>query len=306
MAGGAAALPATEEASTPPEYLSDLEGGRQGNGRRVILKARAMPERQLLLADNFDKSFDSSFPTAWVGCEALPQLPVYVHRDLLPGSLILVISLFGGIETLLVCLLAMGVSFFAVTAELDADCARGVRACFSNFVAFDKVEAASAEAIDELVSFEKFQFVLIAGGSPCQGESSLNAGRRGLADPRSQLFQFVPRLAADIQQRARAKGLQLRVWSMLENVASFTQGFHTAVSAAFGGEPVITQALDWGWEHRRRKWWIAGQDGALPLSGASLPEDIELYFDGAAWQLRWLGKPLPQRMHFEQGFHPSF
>ena len=61
------------------------------------------------------------------------------------------ISAFAGIETLLVTLLAMGASFFAISAETDEACQRSVARCFRNFQHFFDVTAVSVKDIVDIL-----------------------------------------------------------------------------------------------------------------------------------------------------------
>ena len=286
-------------------------------GKREVVLAPAAPfptpagavRRVLPPALLQEEPFKASSFTTWAGRDPLPTLPLFARHS---GRL-LVISLFGGVESLLVCLLAMGISFIAVSVELDPQCSSGVSRSFSNLVFHNDATTVTAEFLNSKVPLRDFDTILVAGGSPCQGESKLNQKRKGLQDPRSQLYKEVIRVHDEINRFVWRRECPPQVWKMLENVASCTEGFHKEVSAAFGGSPFITQSLDWGWQQRSRKWWLAGP-GGMPdprkLSLGSCQEEIEVLeegvFDATGRQLRWCGKPCPRKVHFDDNFKPAF
>ena len=261
--------------------------------RRVLLPK----SRQIELCPNFGTP---TKPLVWLGRDPLPQLPFAAQNH---GKL-LVVSLFDGVGALLVALLALSLSFVAVAVESDVNCSSCVDECFENLVSF--ADAATLQLSDflPLLEGQDFDDVLIFGGAPCQGESSLNKQRKGLADPRSQLAWCVPRLADLLEGYFQAAGKPTCVWRGLENVFHCTNDFNSEVSKVLG-MPFATQALDWGWESRKRKWWLAGPQGPLRPDAFLPPAGIQVIPTAQATLLQWKGKPLPKAVHFKDGFLAS-
>ena len=103
---------------------------------------------------------------------------------------ILVISLFDGIGGLLLALLALNVKFFYVAVECDEEATACIKANVSEIMCFKDVATFKFQDIRAQLKDREFDAILVAGGSPCQGNSSLNPKARGLKDPRSQMFYF--------------------------------------------------------------------------------------------------------------------
>ena len=60
------------------------------------------------------------------------------------------------------------------------------------------VEEFSAEALRPVLQKRDVAAILVGGGAPCQGNTSLNRGRRGLQDMRTQAAIRIPLLAEAI------------------------------------------------------------------------------------------------------------
>ena len=88
------------------------------SSRQVLLTK----SRQLEPCPNF---VASTKPLVWLGRDPLPQLPFAAQYH---GKLS-VISLFDGVGTILVALLALSLSFFAVAVESDINCSSCVDEC---------------------------------------------------------------------------------------------------------------------------------------------------------------------------------
>ena len=61
------------------------------------------------------------------------------------------------------------------------------------------VECVNAEMVRGLIKKRNILTVLVGGGSPCQGNTSLNKGRKGLADPRSQQPKQLVRIRDELK-----------------------------------------------------------------------------------------------------------
>ena len=98
--------------------------------------------------------------------------------------------------------------------------------------------------------------MIAGGGSPCQPNTSLNMGRRGLHDERAlQPFELV-RIIADIRDLPEVKEQRLPVLGWLENTASSPPEVVSAYSEALHAIPLEMDAADYGWTGRRRLFWI--------------------------------------------------
>ena len=77
-----------------------------------------------------------------------------------------------------------------------------------------------------------------------------------------------------------------------------------AYTSWLGGRPVLIEAFHCGWTARKRLYWLTGRAKSLD---APAPADWEWRDSDPlhAGELRYVGgKPLPPRVHFEQGFCP--
>lgn len=89
----------------------------------------------------------------------------------------------------------------------------------------------------------------MGGGSPCQGNTSLNLDRTGLEDPRSQQPLELRRLFQEFDELPEMQSVELI--GLLENVASMPKDVRAEYSAWLGCEPTLIEAASCGWVHRR-------------------------------------------------------
>ena len=120
-----------------------------------------------------------------------------------------VVDLFSGTGGLLVALATLGVRFIAVCAEENDDAAYLVTMGFPDAIHLVKAEEFAAPMLAPLLERRKCQGVIVAGGAPCQPNSSSNKHSNGLADPRAQLYKMVINAAQGIRELPQAKGLQI-------------------------------------------------------------------------------------------------
>ena len=131
----------------------------------------------------------------WRGQSELPQLPWPQPRQ----GLVLVVDMWSGIGGLLVALLALGVRCIAVSAEQDPAILPAVKQHFPHAVHVTSVEDLQGEDFLPVLQRRSFSAVLLGGGSPCQGNSALNLGRRGWQGPRSQQPKHLQRLVRELR-----------------------------------------------------------------------------------------------------------
>ena len=86
--------------------------------------------------------------------------------------------------------------------------------------------------------------IILGGGSPCQGNSSLNRGRKGLADPRSQQPEHLQRIRDEILALSEARTCEFITF--LENVASMPSTVCDEYSTWLGARPVLIDAACYG------------------------------------------------------------
>ena len=243
----------------------------------------------------------------WRGQSELPQMPWPQAR---PG-LVLVVDLWSGISGLLVALLALGVRCIAVAAEQQKDLWPAVQRSFPHLIHVKEVEA--LRGIDFLPVLKRRQFstILVGGGSPCQGNSSLNTHRRGLQDQRSQQPREMQRLIRELRQVMKDHNMKIPVVQFLENVGSSPPAVIDAYTKITTGTPVKINADIWGWVNRNRLYWIAGDGKSLTrktCTDIKLPDGFELteFRDTGSFEVtRSDRKPWPSRILFEDGYIPA-
>jgi site-specific DNA-cytosine methylase len=128
-----------------------------------------------------------------------------------------------------------------ISVEKDDHAARVVEARFPNTIRVTTVEDIDEKMVQSwALKFSQAALVLIGAGPPCQGVSGLNAGRKGaLRDARSGLFVHVSRI------RALVKGCfpWAQVRTLMESVGSMDEADRNVMSADFGEEPWLIDAL---------------------------------------------------------------
>ena len=169
-------------------------------------------------------------------------------------------DLWSGISGTIMALLALGIRVIALAAEWDED-ARDVAAKnMPNIVHMSKVEDIEPDMLKKVLSRRTFSGIIIGGGSPCQGNSSLNASRKGLGDERSRQPLLLSKLADDIELLSEVADQHIPVMRWLENVASSPTDVRQAYSLWLGspGMPcgyLCTEAAEYGYAKRSRLWW---------------------------------------------------
>ena len=93
----------------------------------------------------------------------------------------------------------------------------------------------------QLLRRRKFTAIVIGGGSPCQGNSSLNLHRKGLQDPRSQQPYHLQRLVRELRQVLAENHLQVPIAQFIENVGSAPADVVNKYSELTTGTPHLHQ-----------------------------------------------------------------
>ena len=169
-----------------------------------------------------------------------------------------------------------------------------------NVIHVPRVESLRAAALRPFLRRRQIRGIIMGGGSPCQGNSSLNLGRQGLGDIRSQQPMVMIQLRDEIKALPEASSLELV--SFLENVGSMPREVESQYSSWMGGTPVRIDASLCGWVHRNRLYWLIGSKGSVS-DQCDAPDDWEWDSDSRIPSLQFAGaKPLPPRVHLEQGY----
>eukprot|EP00435_Cladocopium_sp_Y103_P000858 s5581_g1.t1 len=240
-------------------------------------------------------------PVTWRGKGDLVQVP---WTPSLKGTW-LVLDLWAGLSGLCIALLQMGLHFYGIAAECDAIAAEVSHKNMPHLVHVPHVEDLTAAQFVPLLQRRQFRGVIMGGGSPCQGNTSLNLQRKGLRDPRSRQPLQLQRLQSEFEALPEMQDVELVVF--LENVGSMSAGVRQEYSAWLGAEPILIEAARCGWVRRRRLYWLRSRGSSISRSlqppscwdwAPAEGEVLELCYHGE--------KPLPAKCVFAQGFHPLF
>eukprot|EP00435_Cladocopium_sp_Y103_P048679 s223_g14.t1 len=240
-------------------------------------------------------------PVAWRGLGDLHQ---FSWARPTPGAW-LVIDLWAGFSGLCIALLSMGTRFHALAAENDPFPAQVVDQLMPNVVAVDAVENVTGAMFRPFLQRRQVRGIVLGGGSPCQGNSALNSGRKGLADVRSQQPQQLVRIRAELQALPECQNLE--IVTFLENVASMPADVQAQYTAWVGFPPIVIDAGACGWVQRRRLLWLG--TGHRGVSPECPPPDgwVWIQSETGPPELRWQGpKPIPAKVIFDQNFLPLF
>ena len=157
----------------------------------------------------------------------------------MPGP-VLLIDLWSGYSAAAIALLSLGVKFYVLAAESNPDVVKMADATIDQMVQVPTVRG--------LIKKRNILTVLVGGGSPCQGNTSLNKGRKGLADPRSQQ----PKELVRIRDELKKAFPNIAVLTFLENVASSPKEVKQEYDLLMGVKPVSINAGIFGWVDRKR------------------------------------------------------
>ncbi len=261
------------------------------------------PRRQVRWEEhNLADRLYAARPVTWRGRGDLLQIPDMAA----PKGTWLVLDLWAGVSGLLVAAISVGMHCYAITAESDPGAAACSVACFPNAVVVEHVEDIHATDLVPFLERRAIRGIVAGGGSPCQGNSSLNNDRQGLQDERSLQPMELFRIRAELEALPQCKHLELVFF--LENVASMPKEVRLQYSMWMQSEPVFSDAATCGWCQRRRLYWLTGRSRGLSPA-CSPPAGWHWLTEGSLdWTvLQYQGpKPIPGQVTFLQGFRPLF
>ena len=110
-------------------------------------------------------------------------------------------------------MLSLGVKFYVLAAETNPDVVKMADANIDQIVHVPTVELIDAQMVAGIIKKRSIQTIVVGGGSPCQGNTSLNKNRRGLNDPRS----LQPNQLVRIKNELKAAFPTIPVVTFLEN-----------------------------------------------------------------------------------------
>jgi len=187
---------------------------------------------------------------------------------------------------------------------MDSDLRRAVDESFGGVVHMEKVEDVKGSLFEKILARRDFKAIIVGGGSPCQGNSSLNKGRKGLRDPRSRQPEQLARI---VEELGCLEGCP-PILKWIENVASAPDEVVSRYSALIGSRPILIDAARFGWVSRRRLYWGHGPAGGVStLRSPVLPPmcslvqnkgEMEVVYDTTA-------NPIPARLTTGDGFEPA-
>ena len=136
---------------------------------------------------------------------------------------------------------------------------------------------------------------VVGGGSPCQGDSSLNRNRIDSDEARNwQLVRLTSVLAS--------RFFPIPTLSCREIVASFTKTVFDLYSKFFGVQPVHVRAGTFGWAKEGDCFGTAVPRGfTIEDATLKLPEGESLRWVGDVPELSWSEKPLPMKLRLADG-----
>jgi hypothetical protein len=221
-----------------------------------------------------------------------------------PTGLFLVLELWGGVAGTLICMLAIGVRFIALSAEQDPEARAAVQRVMPNVVHLEKVEQIFGPDLLPSMLRRKSRAVVVGGGSPCQGNSSLNSSTKGLDDARSNQPEQVRRIWNEIQMLKKKKNhreLQyLDILPWLENVASCPPEVILFYNKLLNCDPLEVRAGQCGYVSRNRVLWCRSDSWTVADTAGRCPVSWELVRAGKFKRLNYIGaKPIPARVHFD-------
>ena len=129
---------------------------------------------------------------------------------------VLLIDLWSGFSGASIAMLSLGVTVYVLAAESNPDVVKMADANIDQIVHVPAVELIDAQMVAGIMKKRSIQAIIVGGGSPCQGNTSLNKGRKGLDDPRS----LQPNELIRIKRELMTAYPRTPVLSFLENVAS--------------------------------------------------------------------------------------
>jgi len=219
-------------------------------------------------------------------------------------GLLLVVDLWAGFAGAILALLALGMRVIALAAESNEDARAVAEANLPGLIHVEWVEEVRAEDFSRVLERRSFLAIVVGGGSPCQGNSSLNRKRKNLQDPRSQQPLWLRELYDSICDLKMVKEKEITVLCWLENVASAPAATKAQYDEWLGASHILIRARHFGWIDRNRCFWGRSQHRTLAEADwSNVPESVISWRDGTEPELRYSGaKPVPSSLSAEDGF----
>ena len=187
-------------------------------------------------------------------------------------------------------MLSLGVRFYVLAAESNPDVVKMADSSIDQIVHVSAVELIDAQMVEGIVKGRSIQAIVVGGGSPCQGNTSLNKNRRGLNDPRS----LQPNQLVRIKNELKTSFPTIPVLTFLENVASSPGPVRQEYDKLMGVRPILIDAAIFGWVQRRRLYWAAGANGEeVAWNTHVLPSGVRAKWDGDKTVLGYEGEAHP-------------
>ena len=219
-------------------------------------------------------------------------------------GLVLVLDLWAGLSGSILALLALGLRVIAIAAESNEDACAVALANLPGLIHIEWVEEVRASDVSRVLERRSFLAVLVGGGSPCQGNSTLNRKRKNLNDERSCQPLLLRALYDEICALKVVVERAITVLCWLENVASAQPETKRQYSDWLQASYVLIRAQCFGWIDRNRCFWGRSQTRTLAEANwSSVPQAVIVNADGAEPELRYSGaKPIPRAPSMEDGY----
>ena len=163
-------------------------------------------------------------------------------------------------------MLCLGVHCYALAAECNPVARECAAQVMPHIVHVDAVEKVNVRVLRDFLKRRKLRGILVGGGSPCQANSSLNVGRKGLGDLRSLQPQLLARLVDDLSHEPLCADLE--IVALLENVHSMPNDVLAQYCKWMKSHPISDNAALCGWTQRLRLFWLCsrrrGLDANIP------------------------------------------
>ena len=242
---------------------------------------------------------EATRPVVWKGDSELPHLNFPSPQS----GLVLVVDLWSGLGSLTLALVSLGVQCIVLSVEQDKDLRIAQAKVLADAVHLSNVEDVEADMLQKVLTKRNFSAIVLGGGAPCQGNSSLNKARKGLADARSLQPRYLQQLATAVRAMTATP-----VFTLLENVASSPTDVVAEYSHLMGSIPLLISAALWGYIERRRYFWLTGPAGGLNTKDKyKLPSGFSVAAQEGIMALQaHKAKAWPQDLRLEYGFHLTF
>ncbi|CAK0900771.1 unnamed protein product [Prorocentrum cordatum] len=178
---------------------------------------------------------------------------------------VLLVSLFDGIGGAAVSLVRAGFDIVGyMGSEVDKGARRVLRSRWPGLIELGPVEEIHDRQLEARAMFQdRIVAVVVAGGSPCQDTSGVNADRQGAHGARSGLFKRIPKVVS-----ALALVMKVPVHWLVENVLSMSAESLHEFSRILQTRPISVCNSFFTENGRPRLYWLSWREAALKLPGA--------------------------------------